>query len=133
VTCQFCHSSLEVKHTENATFTEEIGKIAENTERIVAKLERIERHHAEEVREREAERAEFRGIHGPVQRMLGALAGSVFMLIFTAFGIFFAMLSSSTGAPAIFGVFGLGFAVIGVIGLISVIKKALSGRSGSGD
>ena len=41
VTCQFCHSSLEVKRTENSIFTEEVAKIAENTGKMAESLEVI--------------------------------------------------------------------------------------------
>lgn len=41
VTCQFCHSSLEVKRTENSIFTEEVARIAENTGKMAESLEVI--------------------------------------------------------------------------------------------
>lgn len=41
VTCQFCHSSLEVKRTESSIFTEEVARIAENTGKMAESLEVI--------------------------------------------------------------------------------------------
>ena len=38
VTCQFCQSSLEVKRHSGAVFTEEVARIAENTEKIAEGL-----------------------------------------------------------------------------------------------
>lgn len=41
VTCQFCHSSLEVKRTESSVFTAEVARIAENTGKMAESLEVI--------------------------------------------------------------------------------------------
>jgi hypothetical protein len=42
VTCQFCQSSLEVKRHSGAVFTEEVARIAENTEKIAEGLDVIQ-------------------------------------------------------------------------------------------
>jgi hypothetical protein len=42
VVCQFCGSSLEVRRTESAVFTQEVAEIAENTKRMAGRLEAIE-------------------------------------------------------------------------------------------
>lgn len=42
VTCQFCHSPLEVKRTDSSVFTEEVAKIARNTEQMAGSLGVIE-------------------------------------------------------------------------------------------
>lgn len=42
VTCQFCHSPLEVKRTDTSIFTEEVARIAKNTEQMAGSLGVIE-------------------------------------------------------------------------------------------
>lgn len=42
VTCQFCRSQLEVKHTASAAFTEVVQQIAESTTNMVSNLNVIE-------------------------------------------------------------------------------------------
>lgn len=42
VTCQFCHSSLEVKRSESSIFTEEVARMAENTDKMAGSLDIIQ-------------------------------------------------------------------------------------------
>jgi DNA-directed RNA polymerase subunit RPC12/RpoP len=34
VTCQFCNSQLEIKRTDSSVFTEEVERIARNTDKM---------------------------------------------------------------------------------------------------
>ena len=131
VTCQFCDCSLEVKRNESTIFTEEIEKIADNTEMIVEKLDRIERHQKQERNQWRARGKDEGNPTSAGERVLGGIAGAIFMLMFTAGGIFFAVESQRDGAREFFGLVGAGFALIGVIGFFSMLVKAFSSGSGS--
>lgn len=130
VTCQFCQSSLEVKRTDSSVFTEEVAKIAENTGKMAESLEvltvqneieRLDRDHAPERMEEMSKHA------SPGMRTAGGCMGVVFMLIFTSVGLFFAISSAEDGAPIIFQIVGGGFALIGIIALVSMLLRAAGG------
>ncbi len=129
VTCQFCHSHLEVKRTESSIFTEEVAKIAESTSKMADslevitlqnELERLDREHAPERAMQAA-----KNLPNGAKAFAGCIP-AVMLVMFTAFGIFFATTSSQMGAPGIFPLFGGGFALIGVIGLFGIIKHLVS-------
>lgn len=128
VTCQFCHSSLEVKRTESSIFTEEGAKIAANTGKMAESLEvialqneieRLDRENAPSLAEKSMPQSKGAGV---VVQVIG-------MIMFTSFGLFFAISASDHGAPFIFPLFGGGFALIGIISLIAVLSRATSGDS----
>ncbi|WP_395749924.1 hypothetical protein [Prosthecobacter sp.] len=132
VTCQFCHSSLEVKRTDSSIFTEEVAKIAENTGKMADSLEvltiqneieRLDRENAQALAESHVTKV------APGAGLAGGCIGVIILLMFTSFGVFFAVSSSNMGAPAIFPLFGGGFALIGIISLFAMISKAASGAS----
>jgi len=130
VTCQFCQSSLEVKRTDSSVFTEEVAKIAENTGKMAESLEvitlqneieRLDRDHAPERLEEMSKGA------SPVVRNAEGCVGVVFMCIFTSFGLFFAISSAEARAPFIFQIVSGGFALIGIIVLVSMLIRAVGG------
>ncbi|MDI1312397.1 hypothetical protein [Prosthecobacter sp.] len=136
VTCQFCHSSLEVKRTDTSIFTEEVAKIAQNTGKMAESLEvitlqneieRLDRENAPEVAATQAKQLPAGA------KVAGGLIGMIMMLLFTSFGLFFAISSSRMGAPFIFQLFGGGFALIGIIALVSIISKAVSSSTKIGE
>ncbi|MBE7497832.1 MAG: hypothetical protein HS117_23045 [Verrucomicrobiaceae bacterium] len=127
VTCQFCQSHLEVRRTDSSIFTEEVAKLAQNAEKMAGSLEvitlqneieRLDREHAPELAAEQMKRA------APGVKMAGGCIGGIVMVMFTSFGIFFAVSSSRHGAPFIFQLFGGGFALIGIIALIAMLKNA---------
>ncbi len=127
VTCQFCHSHLEVKRTESSIFTEEVAKIAENTSKMADSLEVISLQN--ELERLDRDHAPERAMQAAKNLPNGAFAGcipAVVLVMFTAFGLFFATTSSQMGAPGIFPLFGGGFALIGVIGLVGIIKQLVA-------
>lgn len=126
VTCQFCHSSLEVKRTDNSIFTEEVARIAENTGKMAESLEVIALQNEIERLDRENAPGLAAAQVKELSRGQGVAAGLVALIFFTlfiSFGVFFAVSSSQHGAPFIFPLVGWGFALIGAIVLISVIGK----------
>lgn len=128
VTCQFCQSNLEVKRTDSSVFTEEVAKIAENTGRMAESLEVIELQNEIERLDREHEpemaaQATAKAVPTGAKIASGAF-GVVFAIVFTSFGLFFATDSAQHGAPLIFQIAGGGFAVIGIIMLITVLVTA---------
>jgi hypothetical protein len=134
VTCQFCQSSLEVKRTESSIFTEEVAKIAENTGKMAESLEVIALQNELERLDRENAPALAAARTKELSRGEGAAAGFVavvFFTIFISFGVFFAVSSSEHGAPFIFPLVGWGFALIGVIALVSIIGKIFAAAGGT--
>jgi len=126
VTCQFCHSSLEVKRTESSIFTEEVAKIAENTGKMAESLEVIALQNEIERLDREnapALAAAQAKPSTPGTEVAGGCVQIIGGLMLTAFGLFFAISSSQNRAPFIFPLFGGGFALIGVISLFAMLTK----------
>lgn len=123
VTCQFCHSSLEVKRTESSLFTEEVARIAENTGKMAESLEVIQVQNEIERLDREHPHEQKAASQPPGANAVGGCVAMVALTLFTSFGIFFATGSSKMGAPAIFPIFGGGFALIGVIALVAMLAR----------
>lgn len=129
VTCQFCHSSLEVKRTGTSLFTQEIEKIARNTEHMAGSLEVIEL-------QNEIERLDREWMAGnPVSfdkngRPLAepSTGGAIFQMAFT---VFFAIVClGMAGSMASFG--GGGFAIVPVCMAIFAIVASIMGMSKAG-
>lgn len=115
VTCSFCNCQLEVKRTENSVFTEEIARLARNTDRMAESLEVIKLQNEIELLDREwgEVRSGYeakRGGKGPPGRA-GAALGLVFAVFFAV--VCFAMAGSmgSIGGPGIISLVpvGMGF------------------------
>lgn len=129
VTCQFCHSSLEVKRTESSVFTEEVAKIAENTGRMAESLEVIELQNEIERLDRELGPRVAQQEANPVGTAVSGCIGVIVLTLFISFGVFFAQTSSDMGAPAIFPIFGTGFVIVGILAAIGMLTKLSSGPS----
>jgi len=129
VTCQFCHSQLEVKRTESTVFTEEIAKITQNTERMAGSLQVLELQNDLERLDREwiaSNPVSFDNEGRPIRQ-----AGSGGAAIGLAFAIFFAVVcfgmagfASSMGAPGIFPLVPIGMGIFAVVVAIMGIGKA---------
>lgn len=129
VTCQFCHSSLEVKRNESSLFTEEVTKIAENTGRMAESLEVMTLQNEIEQLDREW------GID-QVNHMVPGRTGPrppgnpIFGLAFT---IFFAVVcfgmasfAGSFGAPGVFQLVPIGMGIFALIGGVMGMVKGQS-------
>ena len=126
VTCAFCHSQLEVKRTDNSVFTEEIGRIARNTDRMAESLEVIKLQNDLEQLDREWSdvRSGYeskRGGKGPASRA-GAALGLLFAVFFAIACFSMAGFAGNAGAPGPFSlvIVGMGFfaliaAILGVV------------------
>lgn len=133
VTCQFCHSPLEVKRTDSSIFTEEVARIAENTEKMAGSLETIQIQNELERLDREwAAGHSADGQPGtppaPPARQLGsALFGMGFSVFFAlvCFGI--AGTAGSMGG----GIFSLVPAGMGIFALIAAAMGL--GRAATSD
>jgi len=129
VTCQFCHSSLEVKRTESSVFTEEVAKIAENTGRMAESLEVIELQNEIERLDRELGPRVAQQEANPVVNAVSGCIAIVVLTLFISFAVFFTKTSSDMGAPAIFPIFGAGFVIFGILFAIGLLTKLSSGPS----
>lgn len=125
-TCSFCQSQLEVKRSESAVFTEEITRIAENTQQMAGSLEVIELQNEIERLDREwmACNPVSMDKHGrPIGRMGpgGAVFGLMFSIFFAVVAFSMAGFSGSMGAPGIFTLVPVGMGVFalaaGIMGL----------------
>lgn len=121
VTCQFCHSSLEVKRTDSSVFTEEVAKIAENTGRMAESLEVMTLQNEIEKLDREMG---MQQVEAPRKKagIVGGVMGTAFGLFFAVVCFLMAFAFSRSGAgvftivPAGMGVFGLAMAVMSLVG-----------------
>lgn len=117
VTCKFCNSQLEIKRTASSIFTEEISKIARNTEQMAENLEAIKLQNEIEMLDRESAVASVSEISRKGARPGGAL-GLVFGIFFALVAFGMAVTAGSHGAPALFIFVVVG---IGIFGLISAV------------
>ncbi len=126
VTCQFCHSSLEVKHTDSSVFTEEVAKIAENTGKMAESLEVITIQNEIEQLDREwgIEQTNHlvRGRTGP-QTPGNPIFGLVFTIFFAAVCFGMASLVRSSGAPGIFMLVPAGMGLLALVGGVMGVVK----------
>jgi len=126
VTCQFCHSSLEVKRTESSVFTEEVAKIAENTGRMAESLEVIELQNEIERLDREWTQKEagyiVHGKNGP-HRPSSSLFGMAFAIFFAC--VCFGMAVSVANYPG--GIFALFPAGMGIFAIFMGIQNMNKG------
>ena len=132
VTCQFCHSSLEVKRTESSIFTEEVAKIAENTGRMAESLDVIELQNEIERLDREWTQKEagyiVHGKNGP-HRPSSSLFGMAFAIFFACvcFGIAFMMSYIAGSIHGGFSVIGLVPAGVGVFAIVAAVMNMNKG------
>lgn len=130
VTCQFCHSPLEVKRTESAIFTEEVAKIAKNTEQMAGSLEVIELQNDIERLDREwmaSQPVSFDKNGRPIGEPTPG--GAALQM---GFAIFFAVVCfGMAGAMSSFGGGAIGIVPVGM-GLFAIIAAIMGiGRAGN--
>jgi uncharacterized Zn finger protein (UPF0148 family) len=129
VTCQFCRSQLEVKHTDSAAFTEVVQQIAESTKRMAGNLKVIELQNELERLDREWEMKKelyyVSGKYGSRSRPspVGAVMVGIIGLVFMSFWI---STTSSIGAPSFFPIFGVIGICILIFNVVSNLNKAES-------
>lgn len=126
VTCQFCHSSLEVKRTESSIFTEEVAKIAANTGKMAESLEVIALQNEIEKLDREWGIEQMnsmvpsrRGPRPPGNPWFGL----VFTIFFAAVCFSMASLTSSQHVPGIFFFVPVGMGLFALFAGISGVFK----------
>ncbi|MEZ5385059.1 MAG: hypothetical protein R3F13_06040 [Prosthecobacter sp.] len=119
VTCQFCNSSLEVKRTDNSVFTEEVARIAENTDRMAESLEVIKLQNEIEQLDREwgIEQASHMVNSRTGPRTPGNPAfGLVFTIFFAVVCFGMAAFASSSGTSGFFALVPVGMGIFALIG-----------------
>jgi hypothetical protein len=124
-TCRFCSTQLEVKRTDSAVFTEEVARIARNTEVMAENLETIRLQNEIERLDREWLVQHPLMAPDPSGQVAPTTGGAMLRL---GFSVFFAVVcfgmagfADSFGAPGLFklvpigmGVFAIGFAIVGL-------------------
>ena len=130
VTCQFCNSQLEIKRTDSSVFTQEVERIARNTDKMAENLEVIKLQNEIERLDREwtnqqAESAPS-GKRGGPQTTGGAILGLVFAVFFAlvCFGI--AGTAGSSGAPGIFSLVPVGMGIFALVAAVMSLMKTSS-------
>ncbi len=121
--CNHCASSLEIKHTESVTYSEQIAQIDERTERIEQKLEVLELQSelarldsAWQVTREKLMVTNKRG-HKSIPSKVGAVIGGVIAVLF---GILFTSVASQSPV----GLGGLVFIALGLFGAATGYSKA---------
>ena len=129
VTCTFCNSQLEVKRSESAVFTEEITRIADNTQQMAGSLEVIELQNEIERLDREwiAGNPVSFDKHGrPIGQTTtgGAVFGLMFSIFFAIVAFSMAGFAASNGAPGIFALVPVGMGIFALVAGFMGIGKA---------
>ena len=127
VTCQFCDSQLEVKHTESSVFTEEISRIARTTEKMSGKLDVISLQNEIEQLDREWEAQQpqinSQGRSRSPQSGFGAVVGMLFSVVFALVCFRMAGTMGSVGAPAIVPLIPVGMGIFALVaGAMSMVQ-----------
>ena len=125
VTCQFCNSQLEIKRTDSSIFTEEVARIAENTEKMTEQLEVITLQNEIEQLDREwsARHPNTKSSTKNDTPTSGwsATAGIVFSVIFALVCFSMASVAGSAGT----GIFQMVPVAMGIIALIGGVGGAI--------
>ncbi len=127
VTCNHCSAQLAVKHNESVTFTELLGEIGQQTQRIAEDVAELKyRQELEDIdRQWEQERETYMvaGKHG--HRHIPSTFGSaVSGIVVVVFGLFWTVVASQMPGPPIFPCFGVLFIGFGVVTCIAGFAKA---------
>lgn len=127
LTCNYCHSKLEVVRDASTTHTRVLEKIEETTQRMEGSLKVIELQNDLATLDREWESFRqtmlVRSEHGDVSEPSspGNVVRGVVLIIG---GIVWMVFASSMGAPGIFPLFGLLFIGAAIIGMVRSTTKA---------
>jgi hypothetical protein len=134
VTCNYCHTRLEVVHDQTVTHTRQLDKIERNTARMADNLKVIELQNDLERLDREWENRRrnlmVKGKDGHLSEP--SSAGAVLVgIISVGFGIFFISATMDSRAPALFPTVGFGIVVFAIVGMVRGKNKATAFRTGS--
>lgn len=128
VTCQFCNSQLEIKRNETSVFTEEVARIARNTDQMAESLEVIKLQNEIEQLDREwsaqLAQAAPSGRDGGPQTTGAAFFGLGFAVFFAlvCFGV--AGAAGSHGAPGIFTLVPVGMGIFALVAAVMGLAKS---------
>ena len=127
VTCNYCHSRLEVVHDSSVTHTRQLEKIERTTDQLANNLKVIELQNDLERLDREWESARnsllVRGRNGGYSEpsAAGSIIGGVIAVVF---GIFWLSMATSMGAPSFFPLFGVVFIAVAIFSMIRHSTRA---------
>ena len=128
VTCAHCGTPLRVVRSDSAAWTELVGELTQRTDRIEAKVDRLDRRSALADLDRDWDRTRqslmVRGKHGREKEpsvIGGVIAGAVGL----GGAIFASAMSAGAGFPTIVKIcFPLAFAAIGLYAAFNQLSKA---------
>ena len=127
VTCNYCHSKLEIVHDASVTHSKVLEKLERQTEemsgdlkviRLQNELEKLDREWASS---REGFMVSDKNGHRSLPTSGGSLVGGFFGIII---GIVWMVMTSSMGAPGPFPLFGLVVIGISIFGMVHGTSKA---------
>jgi hypothetical protein len=133
VTCNYCHTRLEVVHDETVTHTRLLDKIERTTDRMANNLKVIELQNDLERLDREWESRRsslmVRSKNGNISEP-SSVASVVGGVVVIGFGIVWITFTASMGAPGGFQLFGLLFIGFAIFGMFSGATKASAFQNG---
>lgn len=132
ITCNHCQSALAVRRDQTVTYTSKIDEIDRRTKQMAEDIAQL-RDRAEVVRQDGNPDQETSAVTSVAGRAVGVIMGLGFCIVAVVFGSTFATSSHEAGAPAMFPVFGVFFAIMGVLAGIGIIVAAATRKSGSAD
>jgi DNA-directed RNA polymerase subunit RPC12/RpoP len=127
VTCQFCNSQLEIKRTDSSVFTEEVERIARNTDKMAESMEVIKLQNEIEQLDREwstrmAQEAPTDKEGHPISKG-GAAFGMAFAVFFAIICFGMALVFNMIGGP-LFAFVPVGMGIFAVVAGVMGFSKA---------
>jgi len=117
VTCNHCDAQLAIHRNANATFTEQLDKIAETTDQLADAVTQLTRQNeiARIDREWAMEKQDYMitGKHGH-RHLPNEVSSVIGGVVAVGFGIFWTIATASSSAPGFFPLFGVLFVCIGI-------------------
>ncbi len=129
VTCQYCHGQLEIKRNDSAIFTEEIARIAHNTDQMAESLEVIKLQNEIEMLDRAAATrsiSEMSGRYSGGRNGAGGFLGLAFGIFFAVVCLAMAVMASKNGAPGLFVFVPVGMGIFGLISAFAFFGKFMA-------
>jgi len=129
VTCEFCKSHLEVKRTESSIFTEEVERIARNTDQMAESLEVIALQNEIAQLDREWMALHGNGAANDGQQAgpsstAGGWFGMIFVVFFAVVAFSMAGFGGSVGAPGFFTMVPIGMGILAlVVGVMNLVNS----------